>query len=275
MHPIIIDLGVFDLPLLGETHLFLPTYGLLFAISVLLAWRWYAKRTASLGLSSETLFNQTFYALIAGVLGAKLLLIVVDWRFYIDHPGQILGTLRSAGVLVGGVVAGATAFFIYGKRHGLPLWKLVDAIVAPVALAQAVGRLGCLSAGCCWGSKASSEGFAVVFTNPVAAQQTGVPLNVPLVPTQLLQFGNDLLLALILTFAWRKQLRPDGTVWWLYVLLYSLGRGTIEFWRGDRHRGLYFGDLLSTSQLFAGVGIVVALFFLIRNRRAVSNTPAT
>lgn len=275
MHPIIIDLGVFDLPLLGETHLFLPTYGLLFAISVLLAWRWYAKRTASLGLSSETLFNQTFYALIAGVLGAKLLLIVVDWRFYIDHPGQILGTLRSAGVLVGGVVAGATAFFIYGKRHGLPLWKLVDAIVAPVALAQAVGRLGCLSAGCCWGSKASSEGLAVVFTNPVAAQQTGVPLNVPLVPTQLLQFGNDLLLALILTFAWRKQLRPDGTVWWLYVLLYSLGRGTIEFWRGDRHRGLYFGDLLSTSQLFAGVGIVVALFFLIRNRRAVSNTPAT
>ena len=275
MHPIIIDLGVFDLPFLGETHLFLPTYGLLFAISVLLAWRWYARRTESLGLPSETLFNQTFYALVSGVLGAKLLLILVDWRFYLDHPGEILGTLRSAGVLVGGVVAGATAFFVYGKRHGLPLWKLVDTIVAPVALAQAIGRLGCLSAGCCWGSKTSIEGLAVVFTDPVAAQQTGVPLNVPLVPTQLLQFSNDLLLAIILTFAWRKQLKPDGTVWWLYVLLYSLGRGVIEFWRGDRHRGLYFGDLISTSQLFAGAGVVVALFFLIRNQRALSSRSAT
>ncbi|MDH3786415.1 MAG: prolipoprotein diacylglyceryl transferase, partial [Acidobacteriota bacterium] len=138
----------------------------------------------------------------------------------------------------------------------------------PVALARAIGRLGCFSAGCCWGRETSLSALSVVFTDPEAAQQTGVPLNIPLVPTQLIQFGNDLIVALILTFAWRKKLKPDGTVFWLYVLLYSVGRGVIEFWRGDSHRGLFFGGLVSTSQLFALAGVVVALFFLVRNRRA-------
>ena len=142
MFPTLIDLGTHDLPLLGETRLALPTYGLLFAAGALLAWWWFMRRARTLGAPDDRLFNLSFYSLLAGIIGAKLMLVVIEWRTYILHPENILGTLRSAGVLAGGVVAGAAVFTLYARRHGLPLLPLLDAAVAPLALGQAAGRLG-------------------------------------------------------------------------------------------------------------------------------------
>ena len=82
----------------------------------------------------------------------------------------------------------------------------------------------------------------------------------------------DLLLALVLSLLWRRRLQPAGTVFWLYVLLYSVARGMIEFWRGDVHRGLYFGDRISTSQILALGGVVLALTILARARSAAHRT---
>lgn len=259
MHPILIDLGT-----VGSTHLFLPTYGVLFALGVLLAWGWFARRARTLGLDAEPVFNLTFYTLLAGLIGAKLTLLAVDWQYYLSNPKQILGTIRAAGVLMGGVLLAALAFAAYSRRKGLPTWSLADAIAAPLALAQGIGRLGCFAAGCCYGVPAGGRHWwSVVFTDPAAAEQTGVPLHVELVPTQLLQAANDLLLAVVLTWLWRKRVRPDGTVFWVYVLLYCLARGTIEFWRGDTQRGLYFGELISTSQVLSLAGAALAIAMLV------------
>jgi phosphatidylglycerol:prolipoprotein diacylglycerol transferase len=265
VHPILIDLGRHELPFLGEKHLFLPTYGFLFALSVLIGWWWFMRRARSLDLPEDKLFNLVFYSLLAGIVGAKLLLILVDWRTFLLHPREILGTLRSAGVLVGGVIAASATFYLYGKSQGLPVHRLGDAIAAPMALAQGIGRLGCHAAGCCWGVVAGPNNpIAVIFTDPEATLQTGVPLNVARVPTQLIQMTNDLLLALFLTWLWRRRPQPAGTVFWIYVLLYSIGRGVIELWRGDSNRGLYFGELISTSQLFALAGMVLSTAMLLR-----------
>jgi phosphatidylglycerol:prolipoprotein diacylglycerol transferase len=268
--PRLIDLGRIDLPLLGETDLFLPTYGLLFALGVVLAWVWFMRRARGLGLPDERLFNLTFYSVLAGVLGAKVLLIAIDWRTYLAHPVEILGTLRAAGVLMGGVLAGAATFILYSRKHGLPLWTLADAAAAPLALAQAMGRLGCLSAGCCWGVEVGSDDpLGMVFTNPVAREQTGVPLNVPLFPTQLTEMLFDLALVVLLTVLWRRRAGRPGTVFWIYVLAYSVGRGVIEIWRGDRHRGLFFDGAVSTSQLISIAAVIVAGAMLVRlSRRA-------
>ena len=91
MHPFLIDLGVFDV----------PSYGVLFAIGVTLAWVWFARRARTLELPDDVVFNLTFYSLIAGILGAKLLLVAIDWRDYFDDPSLLWGTIRTAGVLVG------------------------------------------------------------------------------------------------------------------------------------------------------------------------------
>jgi phosphatidylglycerol:prolipoprotein diacylglycerol transferase len=213
----------------------------------------------------DKLFNLSFYTLLAGILGAKAALVLVDFDVYVRHPRMLLGTVRTAGVVIGGVIAGAIVFFLYARRHGLPLFRLGDAIAAPLALGQAVGRLGCHSAGCCWGVPACDQcHLAVTFTDPVAASQTGVPLNIPLVPTQLLHMTGNLALTLLLTLLWRRKLEPAGTVFWFYVLLYSISRGVIEFWRGDEQRGLFFGDTVSTSQLLSLGGILLASIMLAR-----------
>lgn len=267
MYPLLIDLGTHDLPFVGEVHLALPTYGVLFAAGVLLAGFWFIRRGKSLGLPEDHLYNLGFWSLLAGIVGAKLLLVVMDWRSYVEHPFGILGTLRSGGVLLGGVVAGALTFALYASRHDLPKWRLGDAAMAPVALAQAVGRLGCFSAGCCWGDVCErGHPLAVTFTSPQAQAQTGVPLGQPLIAVQLIQAAHDLVLAGVLTWLWRRRPEPPGTIVWTYVLLYSLGRGVIEFWRGDSQRGLWFDGAVSTSQLFALCGIVVAAIALLRSR---------
>ncbi len=267
MFPTLIDLGTHDLPFVGETHLFLPTYGALFATAAVVAWWWFLRRARTLDIPDDDVFNLSFYALLAGIFGAKLMLVAIDWRGYLAHPGELLGTLRSAGVLMGGVIAGALVFVVYGRRRGLPLARLADALVAPLALAQSIGRLGCHSAGCCWGVRAHEHArFAVTFTNPMAREQTGVPLGIAFVPTQLYQMIHDLLLALLLTWMWRRGLKPAGTVLWTYVLLYSIGRATLEIWRGDLQRGLYFGGAVSTSQLLAAAGMLLAATMLARGR---------
>jgi phosphatidylglycerol:prolipoprotein diacylglycerol transferase len=265
MFPVLIDFGRYDLPLLGETHLFLPTYGVLFASGALLAWWWFIRRGRTIEVVDEKLFNLSFYTLLAGIVGAKVALLWVDWEFYSGDLWRMLGVLRSAGVLMGGVIGGAVVFVLYALRQGLPLHRLGDAIAAPLALGQSIGRLGCFAAGCCWG-KTCDPNFplAVMFVNPLAREQTGVPLNVALLPTQLIQMVNDLLLALVLTWLWRKRIEPAGTVFWIYVVFYSLTRGLIEFLRGDRQRGLYFGDTVSTSQLVALAGLILGVTMLVR-----------
>lgn len=269
MFPVIIDFGTWDLPLLGETQVFLPTYGLLFATSVLLAWAWFGRRARQIGIPDDQVFNLCFSTLLGGIIGAKALLIVIDWRFYLNHPAEILGTIRSAGVLLGGVIGGGLAFGYYARRNDLPLGGLADALVAPLALAQALGRLGCFSAGCCWGTPVDPDHpLAVIFTDPVASAQTGVPLNQPRLVVQLIEMAFDLALAVTLTVLWRRRPARQGTVFWAYVLLYGIGRGVIEFWRGDSHRGLFFGDVLSTSQLLSIVGVTVATVVLLRGWRA-------
>ena len=267
MFPVLIDLGTWNLPFVGETPIQLPTYGLLFATSVVIAWIWLMRRAKTLGLEGEVMFNLAFYSMLAAILGAKALLIVIDWRMYLADPALILGTLRSAGVLAGGVIAGAVTFTLYCKKHGLPTFRLGDAVAAPLAFSQGLGRLGCYAAGCCWGRHThAGNPLAVTFTDPVAGAQTGVPLNTPLIATQLLQMAADMTLAVVLTVLWRRKLQPDGTVFWLYMLVYSISRSTIELWRGDTGRGLYFGDLLSTSQLFAIAGATFAIVMLVRGR---------
>lgn len=266
MHPILVDFGWHVLPILGNTHLFLPTYGLLFATGAMVAWWWFVKRAEGMGLPTETISNLALWSLLAGLLGAKLALILVDLRDYLAHPAEIFGTIRSAGVLLGGILAGAVVFVAYALAKKLPLHRLGDAIAAPLALAQGIGRLGCFAAGCCWGVE-NGGWCAVRFTDPAAHEQTGVPLGVSLLPVQLIEAAFDLALAGVLTLLWRRSPKPAGTIFWIYVIAYGLGRAALETVRGDEARGLWLGGSVSTSQILSAAAIAVAIVFLVVDRR--------
>src|SRR5262249_402934 len=185
-----------------------------------------------------------FWTIVAGLLGSKLTLIALDWRYYFEQPVRMLSTVRSAGVLMGGVAAAFLMAALLSKIYGIPLWKAAGGASVALPLAQAIGRIGCLLAGCCYGRECSLP-WAVTFQDPFANENSGVPLGVPLHPTQLYHFGADLIVFALVAYAWKRR-RFDGQILVTYLIFYSIERGIVELWRGDSVRGIFFGGI-STS----------------------------
>ncbi len=250
---------------------FLPTYGLLVAIAFLAA-LWIAGRLAAkAGLHKETVLNLGIYCALAGIVGAKLLMIVLDpqvrsnWREIFS-----LSTLQAAGIFYGGLVAALATAFAYMWRNGLPALKTADAFAPGLALGHAIGRLGCFSAGCCWGVPTRLP-WAVTFTNPRANELVGVPLGIPVHPTQLYESLGEL--AIFAALYWFF-LRPhrDGSVLSLYLVLYGTLRFLVEFVRFHDPQSNPLTGPFSTEQWISLVLVALGLGYWVfaRNRQAVT-----
>lgn len=258
---------LFEFDLFGW-HLELPSYGFLLAVAFLAA-LWLALRQArKAGVDSNVITDIWIGSLISGVLGAKLLLYLLDLDYYLANPWAILSTLRSAGVWYGGLIAAVAASLIMLSRRRLSAWVVGDIVAPAIALGQAIGRWGCFAAGCCYGTTCSLP-WAVTFTDERAHRITGVPLEVALHPTQLyLSAADFVLFGILMAVAARR--RFPGQVLLAYLVLYAILRGTIEIFRGDP-RGEVFG--LSTSQAISIVVGIAALALYIA-RRGAGGTPA-
>jgi phosphatidylglycerol:prolipoprotein diacylglycerol transferase len=133
-------------------------------------------------------------------------------------------------------------------------------VLAPgVAIGQAIGRLGCFAAGCCYG-RAADVPWAVTFHDVYATRQVGTPIDTPLHPTQLYESAATLAIFIFLRWLSGRK-RFDGQVTLAYILLYAVARFVIEFYRGDAARGMVLGGWLSTSQ-FIAILMVLAVLFL-------------
>ncbi len=231
---------------------------------------WLLRRKAlAEGLPEQKIFDLSLLILATAILGAKALLIIVDWRHYLERPANLVEVIRSAGVFYGGLICASTAGIWYLRKHHLPAWKITDMGAPSIALGEAIGRWGCFAAGCCYG-KPTDGPFRVTFTDPFAHDAVGTPLNVPLHPTQIYLSLNAFFIFLVLQWAYRRR-TFDGEVFWLYILLYSITRGIIEVWRGDLVRGFVIPGVLSTSQfigLLTALASVGMLFYLSRRSRA-------
>jgi phosphatidylglycerol---prolipoprotein diacylglyceryl transferase len=272
MYPRLLTLPAFDL--LGRTlgPFTLHTYGVLLAIAFLVG-LWVVSRQAKReGLDPGRITDMAVWVLIAGLVGAKILLVLVDWRYYGRNPRELLSIFQSGGVFYGGLIAGVAVAWWYVRRYQLPGWRTADVLAPGVIIGQAIGRLGCFSAGCCWG-KPTSVPWAVTFRDVYAARAVGTPLDTPLHPTQLYESAACFLIFfLLLWLAPRK--RFHGQVVLTYVASYSVVRFAIEFLRGDPDRGTWFHGLFSTSQLIALLLVLGVLLVLPRLRRSGAITPS-
>jgi phosphatidylglycerol:prolipoprotein diacylglycerol transferase len=206
----------------------LPTYGLLVALAFLTA-LWMASRFAKeKGINSEKVVNLGVYCALAGMLGAKVLMIALDPE-YRAHPMDIftLATLQSAGIFFGGFALALVFAYFYMRAQGLPVLATSDIFAPGLALGHGIGRLGCFAAGCCWG-RPTHLPWAVTSNNPDAT--TGVPLGVPLHPTQLYEAFAEGIICLVLLHRMKREHR-DGLIIGMYLLLYGLVRFGVEFLR--------------------------------------------
>ena len=237
MYPRLLELG----------PLTVYTYGVLLAAAYLLGLKLAMARAKWRNLDQTRILDLGIYIIISALVGAKLLLLVTDFRTFTDNPRELLSLARSGGVFYGGLILAVSVALWYIRRIGLPLWTTCDVFAPGIALGHVVGRLGCLFAGCCYG-KATSVPWAITFTDPFAATNVGTPLNVPLHPTQLYEAGAEGLILLLLLGTERRGRPYPGRTFWLYILLYSISRFVIEFYRGDP-RGTIVG--VSTSQFIS------------------------
>ncbi|MBC7908864.1 MAG: prolipoprotein diacylglyceryl transferase [Pyrinomonadaceae bacterium] len=246
------------------------TYGVLLALALLLSIFVFARVGGRDGLPRERLYDLGLWIILGAIVGSKLLLLLVEPE-YRDNPLRLISLdfLRSGGVFYGGLIGALVTGYIGVRRYKLSWWRVADAGACAIPLGQTIGRLGCFSAGCCWG-KPTDAWCGVQFTE-AGNQITGVPLGVHLHPTQLYEAGITLLIFLFLLWL-HKRKRFSGQVILVYAMLYAVARFIIEFYRDDPRgdiMGLTTRTGLSSSQMISILMFAGALvLYLIRRRRA-------
>jgi phosphatidylglycerol:prolipoprotein diacylglycerol transferase len=256
MHPILFRVG--DWPVYS--------YGVLLALAYLAGMQLAVMRGRRHGLDGAKLMDFGIYIIISALLGAKLMLIAVEFDYFKSQPRELFSLVRAGGVFYGGLIAAlAVGLWLVG-RYKLPAWKTADMIAPGIALGHVIGRMGCFLAGCCYGRPANLP-WAVTFTDPIASANVGTPLNVPLHPTQLYDAGAELLILVFLLVTERRGRPFAGRTFWLYMLLYAISRYIVEIYRDDE-RGVFFH--MPTSQFISILIVPVSLFMLWRLSRTKS-----
>jgi phosphatidylglycerol:prolipoprotein diacylglycerol transferase len=230
---------------------FVPTYGFLVSLGVFVGLFVAASVSKRQGIDPEKAWNLGILVVISAIFGAKLLLIINDLGWYWEHPREIfsLSMWQAGGVFYGGLLAALVASVWYMRKNRMPWLRTADAFAPGLALGHAIGRLGCFSAGCCFG-KPTTLPWGVKFTNPLAAQISGTPLGVYLHPTQLYESLVELTNFFVLLWL-IKHKKQDGQVIGAYMVLYGVARFFLEFLRGDPDRGSVFGGAMSGTQLIS------------------------
>ena len=258
MLPKIFSLGPFTL----------HTYGLMMALALLSGIYVAGRLAPRAGLAREMVWNLGVYMALAGLVGSKLLMIAGEWRYYSEHPTQIFSfsTLQAGGTFYGGLLLAIAVAVFYIRKQGASFAALADACSPGIALGLVLARLGCFSAGCCWG-KPTEVAWGVTFANPYSAQIVGVPLGIALHPTQLYESALSLLIFGALLLLWRRRSFP-GQIFAAFLLLYPAARFFLEFYRDDPRGPFFFESTVSSPQMLSVALFVVGVLYWWRQRRS-------
>ena len=204
-----------------------------------------------IGLAEDHIYSVGLWAIIGGIIVSRLFHVIDKWDYYIANPAQII---RFEGLTVYGAVLGAlSAVLIYCWVKKISFWQIGDVVAPGAILGQAIGRIGCLINGCCYGLPTSLP-WGVVYTNPGSY----CPLGEAVQPTQLYHLIWNLIGFGIL-WSLRRRLKPQGSLFMLYLALYAVGDLSIRFVRvGDP---FLFG--MQQAQLIGIVILVVTVPWLI------------
>lgn len=207
----------------GPIHIF--TYGFFLALAFLSAIYIGGREAERQGLNRSQFYDMCFYTVVGAIVGSRLLYVILEYPIFLAHPLKIFALWEGGLVFHGGVVGALIAAFWYMRRHALPWRQFLDSLALGMPIGQALGRVGCFMAGCCYGAP-SNLPWAVTFTNP----ETLCPLRIPLHPSQLYEALLCLGVFGIL-YALRTRKRFQGQLVLTYFCLAGLVRFVTEFFR--------------------------------------------
>lgn len=258
--PNIFSAGSFTL----SWHGFLSFVGV--AVAVYLVARW-ARRAK---LDTDMVYNTAIWAILGGIVGARIVHVTDNWAVYRSNPGDLLAIWSGGIGLWGAILGGWVAGMIYARISGYPVGRLMDLTAPALLIAQTIGRVGDVINGEHW-SRPTGLPWGWYFTHPDSPARDaagrfpeifqGDP-EVPVHPAVIYEMiWNMLLLGLL--FRLRGRLKPDGSLWMVYLSLYAVGRFMIQFIRLDDVK--FWG--LQQAHLIAILSWMVAVPFLIWKTR--------
>jgi phosphatidylglycerol:prolipoprotein diacylglycerol transferase len=270
MYPIIFELPNW-IPLVGGAAI--TSFGVFMLLSFLTGGYVTRAELRRMGEDPEKAWDLVFMAVVGGIVGARLYYVLLNFPRFLQDPAGMLFA-RGGLVWYGGFLL-ATAFVVWEvRRQKLPLRQTADAVAPALALAYAVGRLGCFFVGDDWGRPTGSwVGIAFPRGTPptrvdIIERDFGITVDpalieqygqiVPVHPTQLYEVG---LSTLIFFFLWRIRGRgwPAGKLFMLWLVLAGMERFLVEFWRAKDDRmlaGMTVAQLISLAIVTVGaVGV--------------------
>lgn len=268
MHPLIFSIGPLDsLSDWWHDPFELHWYAVLIAVGYILGMYLAGRQARRLGKNADVIMDLTFYLLLAGLVGARLLFILVSWRDYLADPLLLFRFWTGGLVFYGGFLGALVFLFWYCQRYKLSLRSTADILIPSVALAHAFGRLGCFMAGCCFGSP-TEQPWGIVFPLGSMAHSSQISNelihahehSLPVHPTQLYEASGELGIYFFLLWL-RSRQRFNGQIFLSFLIAYPVLRSIIELFRGDAIRGFVIPDILSTSQFISLLLAIAALLF--------------
>ena len=209
------------------------------AIAVMVgSWLLASAAHSKMGIKPDDIYDLAFWVVLSGMLGARLFYVLLNLDYFAASPLEIIMVQKGGLAWQGSLVAGLGAAILYIKSKNWPLFTLLDLAAPYIALGHAIGRIGCLLNGCCYGKAAAWGLYFPVW-------------QTRLVPTQVFMSLGQLAIFLVLRTAQSKA-RRGGQIFVWYLLLSAAERFTIEFFRADHD--VYWG--LSIFQ-YVCIGIFI------------------
>ncbi len=242
-------------PLIHIFQYTIPTFGILFLIGCGSGFLLAIPTAKKYQITTMDAMFFGLFAMIGGIIGAKLLYIIIDLPNLIASPETALIQLANGGaVFYGGLIGGILGGFFYTHLYHLDAIKFFDIAVPSLALAQAFGRIGCFFNGCCYGIP--YEGWGAVHY-PIGAYP---PAGIGLFPAQLTESTFLFILTPVLMIILAKNKTPGFTTGF-YLVAAGIFRFINEFFRSDPRGTIGF---LSTSQVISLFIIIFGLLFLFK-----------
>lgn len=237
------------------------SWGVMLLIGFVLGYWLAVRRGKKYGISSDVLLDLVLYLLLAGVVGGRLLYVLLNLSYYIRYPLEIFAIWNGGLSYFGSLGAGVAVAILFGRKRGIPFFRLADLLAPSLALGYAFGRIGCFLNGCCYGAPTHLP-WGVRFPNSPYPYE-------PLHPVQLYAFaGNILFMFLLLKVDAKKKF--EGQTFVLYVLLYCIYRFLAEILRKG-YTAFVLVDGLTQAQVACIVFFLLGIYLWKRLEKRASD----
>ncbi len=243
-------------------HFMLSWYSIFIILAVIAAVVITLREAKRKGISTDVIYSLAPWALIGGIIGARLFHVIDRWEIYAGNPLQVFAIWQGGLAIWGALAGGLAATVLFTRLQRISFRRLADTLVPGLLVAQIIGRFACIIDGDAVGGVTSLP-WGFTYINPNAMVPEGL-LGVPVHPYPVYdQLWN--LLGLAIALKLRPKLKTDGLLFLSYLSIYAVGRFVLSFVRQEK---IWFWGLQEAQVIALAILVISVVSFVYLQRKA-------